>query len=258
MQRINAAARSCGLSYSRLIAGLKAAGIEIDRKVLADLAVHDIAAFGAGRGEGEGRTGREVARARTAGGRVKDLESLIKRTLDRDRMRAAISPRSMRCASRPRQEGQHHRAAQGARQAAGRPSAVPPAPRSTRPRTRSTAALEARRAELEARRPSAASSRPAAIDVTLPGRGQRSAACIRSRARGCASRRSSAQAGFDGRRGPGGRGRLPQLRGAQHPRGPSGPGDARHVLLRRRPAAAHAHVAGADPRDAAAAARRSA
>lgn len=46
VQRINAAARGCGLSYSRLISGLKAAGIEIDRKALADLAVHDITAFG--------------------------------------------------------------------------------------------------------------------------------------------------------------------------------------------------------------------
>ena len=45
--RINAAARMHGLSYSRLINGLKTAGIEIDRKALADLAVHDIAAFGA-------------------------------------------------------------------------------------------------------------------------------------------------------------------------------------------------------------------
>jgi len=47
VQRINAAARSFGLSYSRLINGLKEAGIEIDRKALADIAVHDIAAFGA-------------------------------------------------------------------------------------------------------------------------------------------------------------------------------------------------------------------
>jgi len=47
IQRINAAARGFELSYSRLMAGLKAAGIEIDRKALADLAVHDIAAFGA-------------------------------------------------------------------------------------------------------------------------------------------------------------------------------------------------------------------
>ncbi|RMG53431.1 MAG: 50S ribosomal protein L20 [Gammaproteobacteria bacterium] len=44
--RINAAARMFDLSYSRLIAGLKKASIDIDRKVLADLAVHDIDAFG--------------------------------------------------------------------------------------------------------------------------------------------------------------------------------------------------------------------
>lgn len=44
--RINAAARQFDLSYSRLIDGLNKAGVEIDRKVLADLAVHDIAAFG--------------------------------------------------------------------------------------------------------------------------------------------------------------------------------------------------------------------
>ncbi|MGE0487364.1 MAG: 50S ribosomal protein L20 [Gammaproteobacteria bacterium] len=44
--RINAAARECGMSYSRFINGLLKAGIEIDRKVLADLAVHDAAAFG--------------------------------------------------------------------------------------------------------------------------------------------------------------------------------------------------------------------
>ena len=45
--RINAAARMHGLSYSRLINGLKKAEIEIDRKVLADIAVHDPDAFGA-------------------------------------------------------------------------------------------------------------------------------------------------------------------------------------------------------------------
>lgn len=44
--RINAAARLYGLSYSRLINGLKKADIAMDRKVLADLAVHDLAAFG--------------------------------------------------------------------------------------------------------------------------------------------------------------------------------------------------------------------
>jgi large subunit ribosomal protein L20 len=45
--RINAGARMCGLSYSRLINGLNVAGIEVDRKLLADLAVHDMTAFAA-------------------------------------------------------------------------------------------------------------------------------------------------------------------------------------------------------------------
>lgn len=43
--RINAAARECGLSYSRFINGLNKANVEIDRKVLADIAVHDKEAF---------------------------------------------------------------------------------------------------------------------------------------------------------------------------------------------------------------------
>ncbi len=43
--RINAAARECGMSYSRLINGLNKAGIEIDRKVLSDIAIADSAAF---------------------------------------------------------------------------------------------------------------------------------------------------------------------------------------------------------------------
>ena len=43
--RINVAARPLGLSYSRLIEGLNAAKVIIDRKILADLAVHDLAAF---------------------------------------------------------------------------------------------------------------------------------------------------------------------------------------------------------------------
>lgn len=44
--RINAAARLHEMSYSRLIAGLRHAGIEIDRKLLADLAINDAPAFG--------------------------------------------------------------------------------------------------------------------------------------------------------------------------------------------------------------------
>src|SRR5215203_4420536 len=47
IQRINAAARSEGMTYNRFIAGLKAAGVEVDRKMLADLAVTDSAAFAA-------------------------------------------------------------------------------------------------------------------------------------------------------------------------------------------------------------------
>lgn len=45
IQRINAAARENGMTYGRFIDGLNKAGIEVDRKVLADLAVHDAAAF---------------------------------------------------------------------------------------------------------------------------------------------------------------------------------------------------------------------
>ena len=45
--RINAAARIHGMSYSRLINGLHRAEVHIDRKVLADIAVHDLEAFGA-------------------------------------------------------------------------------------------------------------------------------------------------------------------------------------------------------------------
>lgn len=47
IQRINAGARQHGLSYSRFIAGLAAAGIEVDRRTLADLAVNDERAFAA-------------------------------------------------------------------------------------------------------------------------------------------------------------------------------------------------------------------
>ncbi|TKV58935.1 50S ribosomal protein L20 [Nakamurella flava] len=45
--RINAAARSNGITYNRFVQGLKAAGVEVDRKILAELAVYDPAAFAA-------------------------------------------------------------------------------------------------------------------------------------------------------------------------------------------------------------------
>ncbi|MDX8035555.1 50S ribosomal protein L20 [Lentzea sp. BCCO 10_0856] len=45
IQRINAAARANGMTYNRLIQGLRLGGVEVDRKILADLAVHDANAF---------------------------------------------------------------------------------------------------------------------------------------------------------------------------------------------------------------------
>jgi large subunit ribosomal protein L20 len=47
IQRINAAARSNGMTYNRFMQGLRAAGVEIDRRMLAELAVADAAAFAA-------------------------------------------------------------------------------------------------------------------------------------------------------------------------------------------------------------------
>ncbi|MFD1504086.1 50S ribosomal protein L20 [Georgenia yuyongxinii] len=47
IQRINAAVRAEGMTYNRFIQGLKAAGVEVDRRMLAELAVSDIAAFNA-------------------------------------------------------------------------------------------------------------------------------------------------------------------------------------------------------------------
>jgi large subunit ribosomal protein L20 len=45
IQRINAAARANGITYNRFVQGLKAAGVEVDRRMLAELAVNDAAAF---------------------------------------------------------------------------------------------------------------------------------------------------------------------------------------------------------------------
>jgi large subunit ribosomal protein L20 len=47
IQRINAAARANGMTYNRFIQGLKAAGVEVDRRMLAELAVNDAPAFAA-------------------------------------------------------------------------------------------------------------------------------------------------------------------------------------------------------------------
>jgi len=64
--RINAAARIHGLSYSRLINGLDLAGIEIDRKVLAELAVHDATAFAAIAGKAKAELAKVVPATKAA------------------------------------------------------------------------------------------------------------------------------------------------------------------------------------------------
>ncbi len=61
IQRISAAVRNEGLTYSRFIEGLKAANIELDRKVLADLAVVDAAAFSAIVEEAKGALEKKAA-----------------------------------------------------------------------------------------------------------------------------------------------------------------------------------------------------
>lgn len=61
--RINAASREHGLSYSRFIAGLKKAAIDVDRKVLADLAMHEPVAFAALAEAAKAALGTETAQA---------------------------------------------------------------------------------------------------------------------------------------------------------------------------------------------------
>lgn len=63
IRRVNAAARLNGMSYSRFIAGLALAGIEIDRKVLADLAVRDLGAFAELARRAQAALGVEAAQA---------------------------------------------------------------------------------------------------------------------------------------------------------------------------------------------------
>ena len=72
--RINAAARLNGMSYSQLIAGLKLAGNTLDRKVLADIAVHDAPAFTAIAESARGALNKQQLRA------ALDKETATKRT----------------------------------------------------------------------------------------------------------------------------------------------------------------------------------
>jgi large subunit ribosomal protein L20 len=92
IQRINAAVRlfDAEMTYSRLINGLAKAGIEVDRKVLADLAVHEPEAFNAIAGQARGRTGRPPRRRPWQEGRIDfgaDVAGLGK--MDPDQRKAA-------------------------------------------------------------------------------------------------------------------------------------------------------------------------
>ena len=68
--RINAGARANGMTYNRLIQGLRLAGVEVDRKILADLAVNDAAAFAGDRRGGPGRRRGRGHRRRGGPGRL--------------------------------------------------------------------------------------------------------------------------------------------------------------------------------------------
>ena len=107
-----------------------------------------------------------------------------------------------------------------------------------------TAALDARRAAFESEQ-LAAQLAGDTVDVTLPGRGQTTRRAASGHALAAAHRADLPRRRFHRRRRSGDRGRLAQLRSLEHPRGPSGAGDARHFLFRRWPAAAHAYLAGA-------------
>ena len=66
VQRINAAARAVGITYSRMMEGLKFAGIEIDRKVLSDIAIKDEAAFAALAGQAKDAIARKSEQLKAA------------------------------------------------------------------------------------------------------------------------------------------------------------------------------------------------
>ena len=268
--RINAATRGLGVTYSKFMAGLKKAQIDIDRKVLADMAVHDPAAFGAGRREGapapvlnlpcrRREAPAEVTAGAAAPARVNRPQSPNdERSQTGGRQRAGgIRRRAHACRARgregalSRQERRRHRADEGARRLAGR------AEEGARRRDQRRQAGDRR----GARRP--------------PRRARRSAA--REPARGAGARRHAARTIARHRRHPSGeprarahrgdlrvdrlrrrrrsrdRDRLVQLHRAQQPGEPSCAIDAGHVLRRPqgrgRPLAqpAPAHLADADP-----------
>ena len=81
IQRINAACRQNGTTYSRFIAGLKASGMEVDRKILAELAVDDPAAFSAlvrkAAGNGADTAKPQADEAQTAGAETAEPDAEV-------------------------------------------------------------------------------------------------------------------------------------------------------------------------------------
>ena len=133
IQRINAAARANGLSYSRFIAGLHRAGVEVDRKILADLAVSEPEAFArpgcrrpGGHGRGGGRSGARRGRLLSQGlafthQRVRRLRRLLAKRSTRWSERAFVA-----------EGAELLRAALGVRARCPRRSTWPPGPPPTR------------------------------------------------------------------------------------------------------------------------------
>ena len=131
--RINAACRQHDISYSRFVAGLKAAEIDVDRKILADLAVRDAAAFGALVVRGAARRSKLPEHTRPVSGRAAPARSNGSRALLRDRRRARAERRS--CVEGPacgRRRARPRRADRRGVRRARRRRRVPPARRARR------------------------------------------------------------------------------------------------------------------------------
>ena len=277
IQRLNAAVRNFGLTYSRFIAGLDKAGVMVDRKVLSDLAIHEPAAFAGDRRQGQGRargltfsgpwraTGAPSAIAAEEGACLRAdtvCEASMNDTAALDI--SALEGELTRMIETAADEAALEAVRVAALGKKGSISALlatlgkmSPEERKERGplinglKDRITAAIAARREALKGAALEAAPHRrdgrrhPAAARGAGGGRphppdqpGDRRA------------HRDLRRHGFRGRRRSGHRDRRLQLHQAQFSRRPSGAGDARHVLLQseaRRLAApaAHPHFAGA-------------
>ena len=182
--RINAAVRELGMTYSAFINGLNKASIDIDRKVLADLAVHDKAAFSEDRGAGQSLSGLIELRAETR--EATRLPFFLDCRHERNDVRPIHSRRHRPCRVRgvrrprrareregalPRQVRRAHGTAEGPGQAVGRR-----APRRRRRDQRRKAGSS--RTRSASRRAALADAKLApklaadALDVSLPGRGR--------------------------------------------------------------------------------------